>query len=292
MLTDQVKKTYVSKKHRISLHRFGEIFLSELNKNAIPERASGMAFSFMLSMFPGIIFVFTLLPYIPIPDLEGHIMFSLKNLLPVSVYNGVAAAIYDILHIQHSGLLSFGFLFAIFSATNGIMAMITAFNRCYRSGETRNYFKKLGTAISIVFLLLTIVVISIFVAILTHHYLTKLHLNHHFLYYFAVVFKYVFFFGVFYFAISSIYYLAPAVAVRWRFFSAGSFIASLLIVVFTLGFSFYLNSFDSYNKLYGSIGALIGLMLWIYGISIMILVGFEINASLDMGKREMAKERH
>jgi membrane protein len=219
-------------------------------------------------------------------------MFSLKNLLPLSVYKGVAAAIYDILHIHHEGLLSFGFMFAIFSATNGIMAMITAFNRCYKTSDNRTYIKRIGVSVSIVFMLLGITFLAIFVAVMTRHYLSLLHLNQLFLYYVITGLKYAFFFVAFFVAISIIYYMGPAISKRWKFFSAGSLTASLLIVLFTFGFAYYVNSFDSYNKLYGSIGALIGIMLWIYAISIVLLIGFEINASLDLAKRESERRNN
>ncbi|MBX9851426.1 MAG: YihY/virulence factor BrkB family protein [Cytophagaceae bacterium] len=288
-IISKVKRTYITR-HRVSLYRFLQILFAQIRKDNIPERASSMAFNFVLSVFPAIIFIFTLIPYIPIEDLQAKVMFALKNMLPISMYNGVAAAIYDIIHIPHGGLLSFGFFFAVFTATNGIMAMITAFNRCYKSSETRNYFKRIITAITIVFFLVSISFLSIFAAVATRHYLQEIHMSKEFLYYVVVVLKNLFFYGVFYVAVSLIYFVAPAVSVRWKFFSSGSLISSLLIVLFTLGFSTYINSFDSYNKLYGSIGAFIAVMLWFYAISIGLLIGFEINASLDLAKRELSKK--
>lgn len=288
-VSQKLKKVRVGS-HKVTLFRVLQIFFNQMRKDHIVERASAMAFNFVLSIFPAIIFIFTLMPHIPIPDLEEKVMVSLKNLLPLSIYNGAASAIYDIIHIPHGGLMSFGFLFAVFTATNGIMAMISAFNKCYKTVEKRAYFKRIGTAITIVFFLLAIAFISIFLAVVSKKYLLVLSLNKEILYYLILVFKYLLFFVVFFTAISLIYYMAPAIVVRWKFFSAGSFIASLLSVLFTLGFSFYVNSFDSYNKLYGSIGAFIGVMLWFYAISIVLLIGFEINASLDLAKREAQKK--
>ena len=288
-IISKLQSTYITR-HRVSLHRFLQILFAQIRKDNIPERASSMAFNFVLSVFPAIIFIFTLIPYIPIEDLQAKVMLALKNLLPDSMYNGVAAAIYDIIHIPHGDLLSFGFFFAVFTATNGIMAMITAFNRCYKTSETRGYIKRIITAITIVFFLISIAFLSIFAAVATKHYLQEVHMSKEFLYYVVITFKNLFFFGVFFVAVSLIYFVAPAVSVRWKFFSGGSLIASMLIVLFTLGFSIYVNSFDSYNKLYGSIGAFIAVMLWFYAISIGLLIGFEINASLDMAKRELSKK--
>lgn len=282
----QVKKTYLTR-HRISLHRLAEIFFSEIKKNHIIEKASAMAFAFVLSVFPATIFIFTLTPYIPMEDMQGKVMFALKNLLPVSMYKGVAAAIYDIIHIPHGGLLSFGFIFATFAAMNGIMSMIASFNRCYRTSENRGYLRRAAISLLILLLLLVIAFIAIITALYTKNYLDTLDFfNEQILFYLVLTLKLFFFFIVFFMAISVIYYVAPAISVRWRFFSAGSLIASLLIVIFTTVFSYYINNFDSYNKLYGSIGAFIAVMLWFYAISLMLLIGFEINASLDQAKRE------
>lgn len=285
-----VKKVKISS-HRISLFRFLQIFLRQMKKDHIAERASAMAFNFLLSIFPAIIFIFTVIPYVPIPDLQEKVMLALRNLLPQSIYDGAASAIHDITHIPHGGLLSFGFFFALFTATNGIMSMISAFNKCYKTVENRSYIKKVFTAMTIIFFLLMMLFMSIFFVVISKQYLNTIGLNKEFLYYFILGFKYLLFCVVFFIGISIIYYIAPAVSERWKFFSTGSLIASLLSLLFTLGFSYYINSFDSYNKLYGSIGAFMGVMLWFYAISIVLLIGFEINASLDLAKRESLKKQ-
>jgi membrane protein len=283
-ISGRIKKTYITSQ-KIPLHTIAEIFFSEIRKIHILEKASAMAFSFVLSIFPAIVFIFTLVPYMPVNDMQGKVMFALKSLLPVSIYKGAAAAIYDIIHIPHGGLLSFGFAFAAFTAMNGIISMIAAFNRCYHTAETRGYTRRILVSIVILFLLLTIAFIAILAALYTKHLIDGFHLDEEFLIYFFTFLKQLFFFVVFYVAISLIYYIAPAIHIRWRFFSPGSLIASLLILVFTSGFSFYVNNFDSYNKLYGSIGAFIGVMLWFYAVSLVLLIGFEINVSLDKARR-------
>jgi membrane protein len=170
------------------------------------------------------------------------------------------------------------------------MSMMNAFNKCYKTVEKRGYLRRILTALTIVILLVFIAFISIFFAVLSRQHLYLLSLDREVLYYFVLAFKYILFLLVFFFAISVIYYMAPSISVRWKFFSFGSFIASLLSILFTLGFAAYINIFDSYNKLYGSIGAFIGVMLWFYAISIVLLVGFEANASLELAKRERLKK--
>lgn len=294
-LEDRADKVYFSK-HRIHLPRMINIFVRQMKKDSIQERASYMAFSFTLSIFPFIIFLFTLIPYIPIPNLNNNIMGFLKEVMPVSIYEAAAGTISDIINIPHGGLLSFGFLFALFTATNGVGAMISAFNKCYRTAEHRSFIKRTWVALYLVVVISITLFVSIGLSIFFKLYLDYLEnsisLQEGFVnLFFVQALKDFTLFAIFFITISLIYYIAPTVTVRWSFFSLGSFIASLLGMLFTLGFSFYIDNFNSYNKVYGSIGAFIGVMMWLYAISIVLLIGFEINASLDQIKLEMSRKK-
>jgi membrane protein len=279
---------------KIHLPRFITIFIRQLKKDSIQERAASMAFSFTLSIFPFIIFLFTLIPYIPIPDLNKNIMDFLRGIMPYSIYEATASTISDIINIPHGGLLSFGFIFALFTATNGVGAMISAFNKCYRTAEHRGFIKRMWVSMYLVFFISFTLLISIGLSIMSKIYLdyieSSMSIHDETIEFYGVVLlKYITLFAIFFITISLIYYIAPTVTVRWSFFSPGSFAASLLGILFTLGFSFYIENFNSYNKVYGSIGAFIGVMVWLYAISIVLLIGFEINASIDQIKHEMKR---
>ena len=122
------------------------------------------------------------------------------------------------------------------------------------------------------------------------HLDTILPFDDRFYYYFILIFKYATLFTIFWVIISLIYYIAPNVIKRWRFLSIGSFVASLMSVLFTLGFSFYIENFNSYNKIYGSIGTFIGILIWLFVISYVLLIGFEINASIDQATKEKIRK--
>jgi membrane protein len=277
--------------HQISLHRVLKIFVAQIKKDNITERASSMAFNFTLSIFPTIIFLFTLIPYIPVPNLTEDMLAFLQENIPASIYDVTASTIHDIIKIPHGGLLSFGFIFALFSATNGIRGMIQAFNRCYKSAESRSFVKltllSCCLAIFLSLIILGAVVISIVIKLELNRIEDTMLIGAGFFYYLLIISRLVLIFLIFFFAISLIYYLAPTVMVRWSFFSGGSIIAALLSLIFTTGFFYYINNFNSYNKVYGSIGAIIGVMMWIYFISIVLLIGFEINASIDLARHEI-----
>ncbi len=280
-----LKRVHFTRK-KVNLYLVLSILIKELIRDSIAERARSMAFSFMLSLFPAIIFLFTLVPYIPIQGLKDQVMVSLSNVLPISMYAMVSGTIYEILNIPRGGLMSFGFVFAMYSATNGIMAMMQAFNQCYSSADKRSFVKKLLISFLIIVLLTFIIVIAIGITVLMEVYLHYLPSNEHIDVLGLIIGKYLVVFLIFYIGISMIYYIAPAVHKRWSFFSHGSFIATVMILAFTVLFSYYVDNFNSYNKIYGSIGALIGLMLWFNMISLMLLIGYEINAGIEVAGRD------
>ncbi|HEX8547010.1 MAG TPA: YihY/virulence factor BrkB family protein [Cytophagaceae bacterium] len=274
--------------HDIPLLLLVKIFRKQIAKDNIVERAQAMAFNFTLSIFPAIIFLFTLIPYIPIPKLDMTIMNFLSQIMPRSIFFAASSTINDIIKIPRGGLLSFGFLVTVGTLTNGVMAMMEAFNRCYKTKDSRGIFKKIGIAIGLIFVLFLVMVVTVGITLLVKFYLEWLEqsipFNLPFIYYFLVPLKYFILSIVFYIAISIIYFIAPAVKVRWGFLSYGNYAATVLCVLFNALFSFYINSFEAYNKVYGSIGAIIGIMLWFFIISLILLIGFEINASIDVAK--------
>jgi len=94
---------------------------------------------------------------------------------------------------------------------------------------------------------------------------------------------------ILFFSISILFHLGPAIKNRWKIFSPGSIFATIFIIVTSLGFSYYINHFSQYNKIYGSIGTLIIILLWMYFNSIILLTGFELNASILNAKENIQK---
>ncbi len=279
-------------KYKISLYRFLEILQYKMESDHLMEMARSMAFSFVLSIFPAIIFLFTLIPYVPIENLDVAILENLERLLPDTIYEVAEGTIYDIVARPQSGLLSFGFLFTIYASINGIMVMITVFNKCYKSKENRSFIKRIIISVQILFLLVLCVVSSIALQIVVAFVLAKVNFYDQGQVLILSIIRYLLPYTLLLVCISLIYYLAPAVTRRWRFFSLGSLVAAMLSMLFSIIFILYFNNFSSYNKVYGSIGALIGLMLWIFSMSLILLLGFEINASFDIAQNEKKKSQN
>ena len=268
------------------------------------DRANGVAFNFILAIFPAIIFLFTLIPYISnyFPDITtGSIMKFLSEIMPSSMYQVASETILDILSNQRGGLLTLGFFLALFLSTNGVTALMRAFNACYRTVESRNFFKMrltaFGLTLMLVLALLSAVILlivgQIVIDYVTSHISDFSHLKlDRYSIYFLLILRFLVIFALFFIAISCIYFFGPAVHYNWRFFSIGSMIATLAGLAVSYGFSFYVTNFGSYNKVYGSIGALIALMVWIQLLTVVLLFGYEINASLHHGRKVESIETH
>jgi membrane protein len=281
----------------LSLYKFLKIFLYNINEDEIMDRSYGVAFNFILAVFPAIIFLFTLIPYVSVyfPEITTEtIMHFLQDAIPASMYDSVASTVIDIVSNQRGGLLTFGFLLALYLSTNGMAALMRAFNACYRTIEKRNWFRmrftSIGLTVMLTFALLMAVALLI-VGQFTLNYVTNhleefSHLNlDQFTIYLLMALRFLIIFIVFFIAISCIYYFGPAVHYNWSFFSVGSTIATLSVLGISYGFSFYITNFGNYNKVYGSIGALIALMAWVQLITLVLLFGYEINASLHYGRK-------
>ncbi len=299
-----LKRIRIKGTNYLSLYRFFKIFLRNIQENEIVDRSNGVAFSFVLAVFPTIIFLFTLIPYIGqyFPAISrDNIMVMLGDYLPTSMYEVVASTVLDILSKQRGGLLTLGFLFALFLATNGMMSLMSAFNACYKTVEKRGFFEMrltaTGLTVFLAIVLLSSVVLLVLgevairevskeVANLSHWRLDKLTIYGLFFLRFTVIFI-VFFLGV-----SFIYYFGPAVHYNWKFISIGSIFATLTCLLISYGFSFYITNFASYNKVYGSIGALIAFMVWVQLLTLVLLFGYEINAAIHYGQKIDAIEHH
>lgn len=295
-----LKKVRFKKYENVSLYRIIRIFLNNLMDDEILDRANGVSFNFILAIFPAVIFLFTLIPYITefYPEINTEsIMKFLGDQIPASMSEGISATLTDIISIQRGGLLSFGFLFSVYLSTNGMMALMRAFNACYRTIENRGAIKTrlIATALTInMGIALLLAIILLIVGQLVLEYVMD-HLPEFewldmssFIVFLIFASRFLALFIAFFLAISFVYYFGPAIHYNWKFFSIGSFLATLSSLAVSYGFSFYITNFGTYNKIYGSIGALIALMVLIQLITIVLLVGYEVNTSIHDAIRKQA----
>ncbi len=274
---------------RIPLYDVMVFFYRSIVDGAITTRASAIAFSFFLALFPGIIFLFTLIPYIHIANFQDELFLLLKDFFPNTTFEVIEETIQDVISNQRGGLLSLGFFMALIFATNGLASMMSAFDASLHMFESRNWINQRLVAIFLLFLLsvmLSLTIILIIAGQYAINYLDQQELLGGQLNYFLLTAgKWIIIVGLLFFGYSSVYYFAPTKRTRWRFISAGGTLATILSIVVFVGFGYYITNFNQYNKLYGSIGTLLVVLLLFYIMSLILLIGFELNTSLNAARR-------
>ena len=276
----------------LPLYTVATFFFKEIGTDSLINKASSLAYNFMLALFPAIIFLFTLIPFIPKRiGFQEQLMEFIKLILPGDAFKAFETTLNEIVNKQNGGLLSFGFLLSVLFATNGVHSLMMAFNKSSLIIETRTWVKQRLIAIVltiIIALSVIICIVAMFIGEYALNYInTGLDIEGNFISY-VIEFTRYSLLGILYFVtISILYRYGPAHAKKWHFFSAGSWLATILAFLTILGFSFYINNFSSYNKVYGSISVLIVLMIWLYLNSLILLIGFELNASVDLSKRSV-----
>lgn len=268
----------------MSLLTVAQHFFRAITQGAVDIRAGAIAYSFFLAVFPSVLFLFTLIPYMPVEGFQTELMKLLSNVMPDKVFVAVESTIVDIARHKRGSLLSIGFAAALIFSTNGVNTLISAFNETVNSFETRNWFERRAISLLLVILLSILISIAIGLIVFSEKIMNLLVaaniLQDDFTIYLLMIGRWLVIIGLFYFATAFLYYLAPSSRREFKFFSPGSTLATLLGIITSLGFSFYINNFSRYNTLYGSIGTLIILLLWFYINAMVLLVGFELNASI------------
>ena len=300
LVINWLKKVRFEKYENVSLYKIIKIFLRNLLNDDILDRANGVAFNFILAIFPAVIFLFTLIPYVTVyfPGINtDSIMEFMGQQIPPSMFEVVSTTVHDISSNQRGGLLSLGFLFSIYLSTNGMMALMRAFNAVYRTIENRGGLKTrliaTGLTLNMTFVLFLAIILLIVGQFILEAIMSNLPafdwINiSSFTVTLLFILRFITIFIAFFLAISFTYYFGPAIHYNWKFFSVGSWLATLLSLGVSYGFSFYVTNFGTYNKIYGSIGVLIALMIWIQLITIVLLVGYEVNASIHDAIRKEA----
>ena len=276
----------------LPLYTVAVFFFQEIQKDSLTNKASSLAYNFMMAIFPSIIFLFTLIPYIPINNFQNQLMTIISLLLPKNAYLAFESTLEDIVKNQNGKLLSLGFILALFFATNGIHTLMQAFNKSSLIVETRTWLKQRFIALNLTLLIAFSLILGVSVMIIGEFILNflinELNLKEgKFWIYLIMVSRWAIIILVYFVTISLLYRYGPANSKKWKFFSAGSWLATILAVITSIGFTYYINNFGAYNKLYGSIGTLLVMMIWLYLNSFILLLGFELNASLDLSKRSI-----
>lgn len=267
-----------------------KFFITGIIKGSVTTRASAVSFNFFMALFPAILVFFTLIPYVPVTGFQDSLLELMKNLIPRQIYSTVEDTLFDIINRPRGGLLSVGFLLTLYFATNGVNSIIEAFNQTYHTIETRSFLKQQLVSVLLMLILAVLLIVAILLITIGPMIITWLDdkelIRGRYTYEIIVASKWLIIVFMFLLMYSFLYYMAPARKKDFRFISAGSTFATLMTIATSIGFNYYVNNFSRYNTLYGSIGTLLIFLLWIYFNSIILLIGFELNASISRVKRD------
>jgi len=271
-------------------------FLRGLFKGVLTYRASAIAYNFFLALIPLILFLFTLIPYVTSSDFQGTLLDVMDEIIPSNIFLMVKSTIVEIISRPKGGLLSLGFLMAIYFATNGVDAVMEGFNQSYHRKKTWPWWLQKIYA----FFLMTVISFLGFIAMI---FLTsgKLIVNtlsefdiitSAVTMYLLLTIQWFIVIGTLLLSVSILYYFGHPKDKKYHytFFSAGSILTTSLFILGGLLLKLYFENFSNYNVLYGSIGSLIILLVWLFYNSLLILIGFELNASIRRSK-EIADAR-
>lgn len=252
--------------------------------------AAEMAFFFLFALFPCLLSLTSLLAYLPVPDLSQILLRNMSSFLPDTVLALVEKNLHALIAVQKGGILSFGVLLSLWTSSNAMMAVQTALNDAYDTKEDRPYWQLRALSVLLVLCLASFMIVSLLLLFFGPRiglWIASLaSLGHPFNLTWNLL-RWPVILALMMTALSALYRYAPALKLSWREITPGAVTATGAWVVVTLAFSYYANNFRSYDKTYGSIGAVIALLFWLYASAFVILLGGEINARL----REMRRER-
>lgn len=275
----------------LPLYTVAVFFFQEVARESLVNKASSLAYNFMLAIFPGIIFLFTLIPYIPIDNFQEQLLDFAELLMPESAFLAAESTLTDIIKNQNSGLLSVVFIMATFFSSNGVASLMRAFNKSSLVIENRSWGRRrlIAIGLSLMIVLALTVGMTIFTAAgyIIGYLRENIEFNAAFWGFVITASRWLILFGIYFLTVSMLYKFGPASARKWRFFSPGATLATLLAVIVFSGFAYYINQFGTFNRLYGSIGTLIVIMIWLYLNSLILLVGFELNAAIALSKQSI-----
>lgn len=289
------KKVKVPGLQGMSLYEVLEMYIIGIVKGALTTRAGGIAYSFFMAIFPFLLFLLTLIPSIPIKNFQGTLMSFIVDSLPPKTLVLVQPILDDIILNQNKGLLSFGFIASIFLMTNGVNAIFGGFEYSYHIKEVRSvlraYFISLGTSLVMTFFLVVTVALTILYGIGLNKLKDKGWLEESDLFWLQFGTGLLFVFMIFT-IVSMLYYFGTKEGKQSSFFSAGAIFTTILSIFTFYLFGIYVVEFSKYNELYGSIGTLLILMLFLWLNAIILLLGFELNATINRLKRKNKARIH
>lgn len=275
---------------------FGKALRAKLTKDQVTNGAAALAFYWMLALFPAAIFVLTLLPYLPVANLEQAIMDLLKQAMPGEAAGVFEQTVRNIVSNRKAGLLSFGLVFTVWSASSGLYAVMQQLNNVHDAEETRPFWKARGVALGLTLASVVLVLGSLALAVaggaIQRWLGNAFGFSSALLFFFAAL-RWAIIGGALLLAVALVYHFGPAVKERrFALLTPGTVAGTVILGIASLAFKLYVSHFGSYDKTYGSLGAVIALLMWLFVTGLVLLVGAEIDVLASRGARRGGRIGH
>jgi membrane protein len=260
-------------------------FVKDFNMPDFTEKASAISYNFIMSVPTSCLFLFTLIPNLPFVSKRG-IKFQLHGLIhdiiPSRTYNaGLIQFVDSFIDGSKIGMISSTFILSLFFASGAVMGLMRSFNKNYVGFERVRGLKKRWEAIKLTMMLFGLLLMCLLLLLLQRSMLKWLGIQNVDLRNLIMYGKWIFIVGLIFSSYAFIYRYAPSTTRRWNLVSPGAVVATFLSILVTIGFTAFVNNFGRYNILYGSIGTIIVIMIMIFLNSLVVLIGFEINLSIN-----------
>ncbi|MFI5194519.1 MAG: YihY/virulence factor BrkB family protein [Chitinophagales bacterium] len=285
-ISGETKKIFLPGFEGVSLYEVIIFFNRQVQKVGLNDRARSIAFSFLMAIPAATIFICTLIPYLPVSKkLTRQLLMLTREITPnQNTYQMVSDFLNDFLNKPRGGLLSLGLVVALFYASNAMLGLMRSFNKSLSQHAKRNFLQNRLIAIRLTLVMIMLLIGSVIILVTQDELLRwifrEFNIRSRSMRGLFKTVRWVVIIPLFYFAIAFIYRFAPAIKEKWKMFSPGTILATGLMILVTFAFSFWVNKFGTYNKVYGSIGTIMILMIVIYINSMILLIGYELNVSI------------
>jgi len=282
------QQTYLPGCKGFSLYEVWLAFRRQLRRNSLVERASGISFNIVMAIPPTLIFVFTLIPYLPISKQFINQLFALiRDIVPGEKNNSVVIGfLRDFINRPRNGLLSSGLLLAIYFSSNAMMGVLRSFDKDYPGFRKRKVIHKRKVALQLTLIVFVLLFACLLLLVAQSAVLKWIGVRGVTIRSIITNVRWVLIVLLMYYIVSFIYRHGPAIAKKWPLLTPGALFATSLMIFATWLVSYWVDHFSNYNKLYGSIGAIFILMSLIYANALAVLMGFELNVTLMNLQRE------
>jgi membrane protein len=297
-LIENSKKIILPGFEKLPLYDVLKFFIKQTQEIGLNERAASIAFNFLMAVPPFFIFIFTLLSNMPgSKRLYDEVLIIVKTVMPDDSTFLIIKDVMDDFFLPGTGLLSFGLLLALYFSSNATLTIMRTFTKSmlHIEVEKRNFLELRWDAIKLTMLIVLLVFATIFIlltqTIVVNWLLDRIHIKDYFSDLILNIIQILIIFLLIFVAIGMIYRYAPNVQKKWKVRSPGAILATILVMAFTYLFSYWVNNIASYNKVYGSLGSILILMFLVFVNSLVLLIGFELNVSINSLKSIAAKRK-